>query len=75
MNYKSINDEEFEEKISLKESYEVMYEFLLALHERAELETGVLLGFIGLLEDGGTADPAQLYDYIAAVEKVKGKST
>ena len=58
MNYKSINDKEFEEKITVKDSYKIMYDFLSALHERGEIESGVLLIYLGLLEDGCSADPA-----------------
>jgi hypothetical protein len=72
VNYQSINDKEFEEKITLKDSYQIMYEFLRTLHERGEVESGVLLGYIGLLENGSSADPAQLEDYLKTAEKIKG---
>ena len=49
-----------------------MYAFLNALHERGEVESGVLLGYIGLLENGCSADSAQLDDYLNKVEKIKG---
>ncbi len=74
MESKSINDSEFEDKISLKDSYKIMYEFLSKLHERGELESGELLGYIGLLADGCSADPAQLYDYLDTVKLYKEKN-
>lgn len=70
MSYKSINDEEFEQEISLADSYKVMLKFIEDLHERGELETGTMLGFIGLGPDGTSADPAQIYDYLDAVKSV-----
>lgn len=67
----NINDEAFEQTITLKQSYEVMYQFIMALHDRGEVDTGWILGCAGLLEDGGSADPAQLDDYLDAYKKVK----
>ncbi len=67
----NINDDAFEQTITLKQSYEVMYQFIMALHDRGEVDTGWILGSVGLLEDGGSADPAQLDDYLDAYKKVK----
>ena len=69
---KTVNDTEFQEKVSLKQAYEIMEKFLLQFHERGELLTGDLVSFIGLLEDGSSADPAQLNDFIKVANEVLG---
>lgn len=48
-------------------------EFLAAYHNRGETRTGELLAFVGLLPDGGSADPAQLQDFVSAFERVNAK--
>jgi hypothetical protein len=47
-----------------------MYEFLVAYHRRGETPTGDLLMFVSLLPDGGSADPAQLQDFINAFNRI-----
>lgn len=66
----TVNDIEFQEKVTLKQAYQIMEKFLLQFHERGELTTGDLIDFIGLLEDGSSADPAQLNDYIKVTNEV-----
>jgi hypothetical protein len=68
---KSINNEQFTQYLTLAEAYRTMFEFLVAYHERGESQTGVLLSDIRLLEDGSSADPAQLQDFLDVFKKVK----
>jgi len=72
---RSIKDKHFDQSLTLRDAYRTMYAFLLAYHERGESETGVLLGDITLLEDGVSADPAQMEDFANAFEKMKERDT
>jgi hypothetical protein len=67
---KSIADARFDEHVSLRDAYRTMCEFLVAYHGRGETPTGDLLSFVSLLPDGGSADPAQLQDFIDAFDRV-----
>lgn len=70
----SIDDEQFNEHVTLEEAYRIMYEFLVAYHNRGESETGTLLADISLAKDGGSADPAQLQDFFDAFKRAKERN-
>ena len=67
----SIDDARFDQSLALRDAYRTMCEFLAAYHNRGETQTGELLAFVGLLPNGGSADPAQLQDFVSAFERVK----
>lgn len=68
-----LSDPAFDETLTLREAYLAMVRFLEAYHRRGESTTGALLGSIqvGLWQDRSSADPAQLYDFLAAVKAVR----
>ncbi|USD22650.1 hypothetical protein [Microbulbifer variabilis] len=73
MSYLELKDDKFSEKISLRDSYELMYQFVLEIHKRGEVDTSWLLGSLGVCGDGSSTDPAQLYDYISVFNELKNQ--
>jgi hypothetical protein len=54
--------------LTVHQAYASMYAFLEQYYERGRSDDiGALLGFMSLLPDGGTADPAIWHDWLAAV--------
>jgi hypothetical protein len=70
-----LSDPEFEQTLSLQQAYLTMLQFLSRYHLRGETTTSDLLSDIqvGLWADSGSADPAQLYDFLDAFEQVTQK--
>jgi hypothetical protein len=66
----TINDPVFDQTLTLRQSFEVLSVFLEQFNSRSPLETDVLASWIQLNSDGGTADPAQLYDFLEAAQAV-----
>ena len=56
----SISDHEFDEEITLRESFLVLGKFLEQINARGVTETDLLASWLQLEADGGTKDPAQL---------------
>jgi hypothetical protein len=71
----TIDDEVFDQLVTLREAYRIMERFLSEHFHRGEQPTGVLLGYLSLWEDGTTGDPAALHDYLDAVALVVGRSS
>jgi hypothetical protein len=64
-------DEEQCQKLSQRQAYLCMFEFLRQHYERGPTdEIGGLLGSLSLLQDGSSADPAQWEDWKHAVQAV-----
>jgi len=60
------------DRLSLKEAYLAMFEFLDRLYERTKSDAlGSVLGDLSLLPDGSTADPAAWGDWLRCVEKAQ----
>jgi hypothetical protein len=60
-----------ETRLSSRQAYLAMFEFLRRHYERGPTdEIGGLLGGLSLLADGGTADPASWTDWKEAVEAI-----
>jgi hypothetical protein len=60
------------DRISLREAYLAMFEFLDGLYQRTKSDAlGSLLGDLSLLPDGKTADPAAWGDWLRCVEKAR----
>jgi hypothetical protein len=58
--------------LTLKEAYLATYALLVSLYYRTSSdELGSLLGDLGLLADGTTADPAAWGDWLQCVEKAR----
>ncbi|XXF78628.1 hypothetical protein P2318_02405 [Myxococcaceae bacterium GXIMD 01537] len=61
-----------EEKLTLKEAYAAMYEYLKVLYDQTGSDDlGGFLGSMSLLTDGQPADPAVWADWMRAVEKAR----
>ncbi|QBB72037.1 hypothetical protein ELE36_17625 [Pseudolysobacter antarcticus] len=71
----SISDPEFEQTLTLRQSFEVLYAFLEQFNSRGTQETDVLASWLELLQDGGTADPAQLDDFVKSARAVLARGT
>ena len=64
------------ETLSFDEAYRAAFYFLEAYYQRGKSdEIAGLLGAMSLLQDGGSADPAQIMDFRRAVEKAKQTSS
>lgn len=60
------------DRISLREAYFAMFEFLVELYQRTKSDAlGSLLGDLSLLPDGSTADPAAWDDWLRCVESAR----
>ena len=68
--YKTLRDADFDRQLTLREAYHVMVQYVTDHFERGELTTGDLLTHLALIEGGGSLDPATLYDFLIAAEKV-----
>ena len=62
---------DWSEKVTIREAYLGMYEFLRRHYERGPTdEIGGLLGGLSTLPDGGSADPAMDQDFLEAIGAV-----
>ncbi|WP_153066720.1 hypothetical protein [Xanthomonas arboricola] len=61
--------------ITVKQAYVSMFEYWVTVYKRTgSPEIGSALSELSLLEDGSSADPAAIEDWLEVVEKVvKGK--
>ena len=60
---------DWSEKVTVREAYLGMYEFLRRHYERRPTdEIGGLLGGLSKLSDGGSADPAMDQEFLDALE-------
>jgi hypothetical protein len=66
----SITDEEFDQTLTLRQSFELLCAFLKKFNARGALETDLLASWLELQPDGGTADPAQLDDFLECARAV-----
>lgn len=71
---RQLGDDEFTRVLTLADAYKVMFRFIEQYHARGESLTGDVLGDLALdvWADGGSADPAQLDDFLKAANKVLG---
>lgn len=72
--YVSVNDPEFQTRVSLAEAYRVLEKFVAQYNARGESSTVSLMTDVGLLPDGTTADPAQLSDFLKCADDVLRES-
>jgi hypothetical protein len=66
----SISDKEFDQSLTLRQSFEVLRAFLEQFNSRGAQETYLLASWLELQPDGGTADPAQLDDFLESARAV-----
>jgi hypothetical protein len=66
----NINDAIFQRVVTLADAYRILEQFVLQYNARGESNTVALLSDVGLVTDGGSADPAQLNDFLACAEQV-----
>ncbi|MBB5866522.1 hypothetical protein [Xanthomonas sp. 3058] len=60
-----------DELITIKQAYIAMFEYWVRVYERTGSgEIGSALSELSLLEDGSSADPAALEDWLEVVQKV-----
>ena len=69
----SIDDPEFDRAVTLRQAFHVLREFLAQFNSRGAQETDLLEGWLELQQDGATADPAQLDDFLASAQVVLGR--
>ena len=66
----SISDSQFDQTLTLRQSFEVLRAFLDQFNSRGAQETDLLASWLELLPDGGTADPTQLDDFLESARTV-----
>ena len=67
-----LDDPVFDRQLSLRQSFHVLLAFLEQFNSRGPQPTGDLLSWLSIGPDGGTADPAQLDDFLRSAEAVLG---
>ena len=72
----AFNDPEFERTLTLAEAYKILFRFIEQYHARGESSTTDLLTDLSLdvWAGGGSADPAQLEDFLRVANEVLGLS-
>ena len=70
MSYASLDDPVFAESVTLAEAYEILEAFVRQYNARGECATVDLLTDIGIVSSRQSADPAQLYDFLACARAV-----
>jgi hypothetical protein len=75
VSHPTINDPALLKHITLAEAYRLLQSFLVQYNARGEGSTAELLGALELLPDGGSADPAQLADFVRCAEQIIGART
>lgn len=70
----SISDPEFDQNITLRESFFVLAKFLEQFNARGPTETDLVASWLELQTDGATADPAQLDDYLKCARAILARS-
>jgi hypothetical protein len=72
--YKTINDPEFSRTLTLSDAYKILYRFIEQYHTRGESSTTDLLTDLSLdpWTDNGSADPAQLEDFLDVANEILG---
>lgn len=68
-----ISDAVFDERVTLRESYRIMAEFITRYHRRGETPTGDLFAYFPVCSDGQSMDPAALDDYLKCASAVLGR--
>ncbi len=69
----TISDPVFDTQLTLRQSFHVLCKFLDQFNARSPMETDVLASWLELQNDGGTADPAQLDDFLKSARAVLGQ--
>jgi hypothetical protein len=72
--YLKISDEAFDESIPLRDAYRIMQQFVSDYHALGDTPVIDFLSYFGIAPDGCSADPAALYDFLQARDKVYGKA-
>ena len=65
-----ISDPAFDRQLSLRQSFHVLLAFLDQFNSRGPQPTDDLLSWLALEADGGSADPAQLDDFLRSARSV-----
>ena len=73
---RTLGDSEFARVLTLADAYRILYAFLEQYHARGESSTLDLLGdwSLEVWEGGGSADPAQLEDFLNVANQVLGRA-
>ncbi|GAA0887160.1 hypothetical protein [Rhodanobacter soli] len=66
----TISDPAFDQAITLRQSFRVLSKFLEQFNTRGSQETDLLASWLELQQDGGTADLAQLDDFLECARAV-----
>ena len=72
MGYLRLDDKVFEQKISLREAYEILEAFVVQYNARGESSTVALMTDIGVSDGGTPSDPAQIYDFVVVASRILG---
>jgi hypothetical protein len=70
MAYLKISDPVFDQQVTLRQAYDILYRFLVAYHGRGESSTVALLTDVGIAGNGTSGDPSQIYDFVRLAEQV-----
>jgi hypothetical protein len=69
-NYISLDDSQFDQPITLRQAYLIMFKFLKDGYNIEDFVVGSVLGELQLLDDNVTLDPAILGDFLKAYQDV-----
>ncbi|MCF7223873.1 hypothetical protein [Marilutibacter chinensis] len=70
-----ITDPDFDQQLSLRQSFHVLLAFLEQFNSRSPQPTDDLLSWLSLESDGATSDPAQLDDFLQSAKSVLASSS
>ena len=74
-NYTSLDDTEFDQSITLRQAYLIMFKFLKDVYNIKDFVIGSVLGELQLLDDNVSIDPAILDDFVKAYHDVINDSS
>jgi hypothetical protein len=69
-NYTSLDDPRFDQVITLRQAYLIMFKFLKDVYDIEDFAVGSVLGDLQLLDDNISLDPATLDDFLQSYQTV-----
>ncbi len=74
-NYASLDNPEFDQTITLRQAYLIMFKFMKDVYDIEDFVVGRVLGDLQLLDDNVSVDPAILEDFLKSYQDVINNPT
>ncbi len=74
-NYTSLDNPEFDQTITLRQAYLIMFKFMKDVYDIEDFVVGSVLGDLQLLDDNVSVDPAILEDFLKSYQDVINNPT